>query len=134
MNPYLLFALRIMLGLIWLYNGLWLKVMLLDAEHLAVVQGLGVDFTSPENLLRLIGFAETLLTLGIWSGLFNRFVSIFQLVVLIVMNSIGIIFSGAIAEPLGLFVQNLPLFFCIIIVAIYGAGFSFQKINTDVAA
>lgn len=134
MNPYLLFALRIMLGLIWLYNGLWLKVILLDAEHLAVVQGLGIDYLSPENLLRLIGFAETLLALGIWSGLLNRFVSIFQLAILVVMNSIGIVFSGAIAEPLGLLVQNLPMFFCIVIVAIYGAGFPFQETQQETQA
>lgn len=134
MNPYLLFSLRMMLGLIWLYNGLWLKVILLDAEHLAVVQGLEISFLSSENLLRLIGFAEILLALGIWSGHLNRFVSIFQLVILLVMNGIGIAFSGAINEPLGLLIQNLPMFFCIIIVAVYGPGFPFQKISPHVAA
>ncbi len=129
MNPYVLFALRVMIALIWLYNGLWLKVILLDAEHLAVVQGLEQTWLSPENLLRLIGSCEILLAIGVLSGLFNRFVSIFQFVILLVMNTIGIVFSGAIAAPLGLLVQNLPLFFCIGLVAYYGPGFPFQKVN-----
>lgn len=128
MNPYVLFGLRLMIALIWLYNGLWLKVIQLDPEHLAVVQGLEQNLITPENLLRLIGGCEILLALGVLSGLFNRFVSIFQFTILLVMNIIGIVFSGAIAAPLGLLVQNLPLFFCIALVAYYGPGWPFRKV------
>lgn len=127
MNPYISFSLRIMIALIWLYNGLWLKVILLDPEHLAVVAGLEQSVLSPENLLRLIGSCEILLALGIVSGLLNRFVSIFQFTILLVMNIIGIVFSGAITAPLGLLVQNLPLFFCIALVGFYGPGWPFKK-------
>lgn len=127
MNPHILFALRVMFALIWLYNGLWLKVILLDPEHLSIVEGLGQSWLSPENLLRLIGSCEILLALGILSGFFNRFVSIFQFTILLTMNIIGIVFSGAIAAPLGLLVQNLPLFFCIALVGYFGPGWPFEK-------
>lgn len=126
MNPKLLFALRLMLGAIWLYNGLWLKILAVSPEHLAIVSGLNLgNQIQPHTLLTLIGAGETLLALGIWSGLFNRFVAWFQLSVLLATNTIAILFSGAIVQPIQLIFQNLPMFFCILIVALYGPGFPF---------
>ncbi len=127
MNPKLLFVLRLMLGAIWLYNGLWLKILAVSPEHLAVVSGLNLGgWVEPQRLLTLIGAGETLLALGIWSGLFNHLVSWFQLGVLVAINTVAVLFSHAIPDPLQLCVQNLPLCFCIIIVALYGPGFPFE--------
>ncbi len=128
MNPRLLFALRLMLGAIWLYNGLGLKILAVSPEHLAIVSGLNLgNLIQPRTLLTLTGAGETLLALGIWSGLFNRFVSWFQLSVLLAMNTITILFSGAIAQPIQLIFQNLPMFFCVLIVALYGPGSPFAR-------
>ncbi|MBC7922492.1 MAG: hypothetical protein H7Z75_15540 [Ferruginibacter sp.] len=127
MNPYLLFSTRLMLGLVWAYNGLWLKVLHPSPEHLAVVQGLGLgSWVAAPALLMLIGWGETLLAVGIWSGFYHRFVSWFQLTILLLMNLVGILFSHAIEQPGHLLVQNLPLFFCILTVARYGPGFPFS--------
>ncbi len=127
MNPKLLFILRLILGAVWLYNGLWLKLIAVSPEQLAIVSWLNLGgLIQPRTLLMVIGVCESVLALGIWSGLFNRFVSWFQFGVLLVMNSIAILFSGAIAQPADLIVQNLPLLGCIVVVALYGPGFPFE--------
>lgn len=123
MNPRLLFGLRLMLGAIWLYNGLWLKIVAVSPEHLAIISGLRAGpLIEPHMLLTLIGVGETLLAFGVWSGLYYQFVSWFQLAVLLAMNSVAILFSGTIQEPVQLLFQNLPLLFCMLIAALYGPG------------
>ena len=124
MNPKLIFAIRLALAAVWFYNGLWLKVIALDAHHLEIVRSVsnnsGID---PAFILRLIGSAETLLGLGIVSGLFYRFVSGFQIVIILLMNLIGSIGGGgAIAHPFGLIISNLPTIMCALVVATNGPG------------
>lgn len=124
MNPKLIFAIRLALAAVWFYNGLWLKVIALDAHHLEIVRSVsnssGIE---PALLLRLIGSAETLLGIGIVSGLFYRFVSYFQIVIILLMNLIGSIGGGgAIAHPFGLVISNLPTIMCALLVATNGPG------------
>ncbi len=123
-NPKLIFAIRLALAAVWFYNGLWLKVIALDAHHLEIVSsvssGSGVE---PAFILRLIGSAETLLGVGIVSGLFYRFVSYFQIFIIVLMNIIGSIGGGgAIAHPFGLIISNLPTIMCALVVATNGPG------------
>ena len=120
----LLLAVRIALALVWLYNGLWLKVIELDAHHLKIVaaaaSGSGMQ---PEFLLRLIGSCETLLALGILSGLFFRFVNYFQIFIVLAMNLVGGISSGGeIPHPFGLIISNLPLIMCALVLIHFGPG------------
>ena len=123
MSQSLLFCIRLMLGLIWLYNGLWLKILNVSPQHLAVVQGLQWEgLIGSSLLLQIIGWSETLLALGIWSGWHYQTVSWLQFGILLLMNLIGILFSTGIDEPMHLLVQNLPLFLCILIAARYGPG------------
>jgi uncharacterized membrane protein YphA (DoxX/SURF4 family) len=138
MKPNLLLAIRIVLALVWLYNGLWLKVILVDAHHLQIVRSVLGNYIDPVVGVRLIGSCETLLGIGILSGLFSRFVSIFQIIVILAMNVCGSLFGGgAIAHPVGLLISNLPTLMCAAIIAAEGPGayaitwqkFSPQKIN-----
>jgi uncharacterized membrane protein YphA (DoxX/SURF4 family) len=127
----MLFTLRVMLGCIWLYNGLWLKILHVSPQHLAVVQGLGWESViAPALFLTVIGWSETLLALAIWSGRQYRLVSWLQFGVLLLMNLTGILFSSGIEEPMHLLVQNLPLFMCILIAARYGSGTFFLRPDT----
>jgi len=124
MNPKLIFAIRLALAAVWFYNGLWLKVIALDAHHLEIVRSVsnssGIE---PALLLRLIGSAETLLGIGIVSGLLYRFVSYFQIFIILLMNLIGSIGGGgAIAHPFGLVISNLPTIMCALVVATNGPG------------
>ena len=86
----------------------------------SVAQVTGLE---PELLLRLIGGCETLLGVGIVSGLCYRFVSYFQIIIILLMNLIGSIFGGgAIQHPFGLIISNLPTIMCAVIVATCGPG------------
>lgn len=102
--------LRLVVALTWLYQGLWLKLVVVDPHHLEVVRGAGL----PGWFLTVIGAGETLLGIGVLSGLFNRFVSWFQLALLLAMNSIGIL-TGGVDDPVGLILGNLPLVGCILV-------------------
>lgn len=104
-----LLLVRLTLAAVWLYNGLYLKLWLVDPEHLQVVQALGdLGPLSPAGFLALIGAGETLLGLGILSGWQYRFTSLFQFSLIVLMNAIGIL-SGGVDKPLALIITNLPL-------------------------
>ena len=121
-NKNMVFAIRVVLASIWLYNGLWLKVIALDPHHLDILRSVG-NGTDPVFLSRLLGSCETLLGCGILSGLLYRFVSYFQIGVILLMNVIGSIFGGGtIPHPFGLIISNLPTIMCALIVAQYGPG------------
>ncbi|CAN5703887.1 hypothetical protein BH10CYA1_BH10CYA1_05720 [soil metagenome] len=128
-NPKMVFAIRVVLASIWLYNGLWLKVIALDPHHLDILRSVGHG-TDPVLLSRLIGSCETLLGCGIFSGLFYRFVSYFQIGIILLMNVIGSVFGGGtIPHPFGLIISNLPTILCALIVAQYGPGAWALKIS-----
>jgi uncharacterized membrane protein YphA (DoxX/SURF4 family) len=128
----LIFTIRVILASIWLYNGLWLKVISLDEHHLSILRSVGNGMDAV-FLCRAIGSCETLLACGILSGLFYRFVSYFQIGIILLMNLIGSLFGGgAIAHPFGLIISNLPTIMCALIVAWYGPGdyaIDFKKKN-----
>ena len=119
MSPRLLLGVRLVLALTWLYQGLWVKLIVVDPHHLAIVEG--VFPASPRAFLSLIGAGETLLGLGIASGLVYRFVTAFQAILLISMNAVGIL-SGGVPQPLGLIVGNLPLLMCMLLIWRCGPG------------
>ena len=119
MSPRLLLGVRLVLALTWLYQGLWVKLIVVDPHHLAIVEG--VFPGNPRAFLSLIGAGETLLGLGIASGLVYRFVTAFQAILLISMNAVGIL-SGGVPQPLGLIVGNLPLLMCMLLIWRCGPG------------
>lgn len=120
-----IFVVRCVLALVWLYNGLWEKIIAVDTHHLEIVQAVTSTLPriGPVLVLRTIGGCETLLAVGIISGLFHRFVSWFQIIVLFTMNMIGILCGGSsIHNPSGLLIMNLPIIMCALMVAYYGPG------------
>ncbi len=79
MSPKFVFAIRCVLALIWLYNGLWLKIIAVDPHHLDIVQAvLNISVNQAADFLNVIGLLETLLGIGILSGLYHRFVNYFS--------------------------------------------------------
>ncbi len=124
MNDNLILTTRCVLALVWLYNGLWLKVMDVSPHHLEIVSGIAPAIGLPPRVfLSIIGGLETLLAVGIVSGLFYRFVSYFQIGIILLMNTIGIVYGGgSIKEPAGLIIMNLPIVMCALIVAKHGPG------------
>ena len=121
----LFLVVRVTVAAVWLYEGLWLKVLLRAPHELAVVESLPhVLPLSPTDLLTLIGFGETLLAVGVLSGLFWRPLALLQAALVVLMNTGGIVFAGgtAIGDPLGLVVHNLPFLACIALIGAYGPG------------
>jgi len=116
-------AARIIVALTWLYQGLWLKVIARDPHHLEIVQRVGLPH--PELALMTIGIGESLLGLAVLSGFFPRSVAAFQIVLILAMNLTAIIGSGgAIREPMGLLLGNMPLLLCIALVGWHGSASS----------
>jgi uncharacterized membrane protein YphA (DoxX/SURF4 family) len=110
MKPAELLLARLILAAIWLYQGLWLKIIQADPHHLTVVRSVPLPvWITPDKALTLIGAGETLLALGIASGLWHRLVNGFQIALLVAMNIIGIVCAGSeISAGWGLLLMNLP--------------------------
>src|SRR3954471_10257340 len=79
-----LFAVRVVVALVWLHEGLYLKLIARAPQELAVVNALPQLLPlSPAAMLVLIGIAETLLALAALSGAFARPLAWFQAGVLV---------------------------------------------------
>lgn len=113
----MLLGIRLVLGLTWLYQGLWVKLICVDPHHLAVVRAAGL----PDAALTVIGSGETLLGVGALSAILWRFVTWFQIGLLVTMNTIGIL-SGGVEHPAALIVGNLPLLACMLVILRCGPG------------
>lgn len=124
MNPRVLAAIRGIVALVWLYEGLYMKLLARDPHELSIVAAVGgPGGLSPAQFLGLIGAGETLLALGVLSGLFARPLAILQAVLLLSMNVVGIVMGGGnIADPAGLLVRNLPFLACMYLIGRYGPG------------
>jgi uncharacterized membrane protein YphA (DoxX/SURF4 family) len=121
-TPRELLALRFVLALIWLYNGLYIKLILVDPEHLKVVQEVGqIGPLTPPLFLSLIGLGETALGVLILTGWRYRQACFFQIALVVAMNVIGIA-SGGVDKPLALVAANLPLLACMGIGSRLGPG------------
>lgn len=108
-----LLIVRIILAAVWFFNGTYLKLVLVDPEHLKVVEAVGqVGPLTPANFLFLIGLGETLLGLWILSGWHYKWSCRFQFSLIVLMNVIGIL-SGGVDNPAALIITNLPLLACI---------------------
>jgi uncharacterized membrane protein YphA (DoxX/SURF4 family) len=120
LHPALLSAVRLGVAAVWIYEGLWLKMLYPSPHELAVMRAVTVGSLSPTTLLFLIGCGELLLGLGVLSSVHPRFLAWFQGVILVLMNALGIAFTGkAIADPAGLVVHNLPFLLCILILGVH---------------
>ena len=63
-HPQIIFALRLIVALVWLHEGLWQKLIVRAPHEVAVVEAVGqVGPIAPLQLLTLIGACETLLAL-----------------------------------------------------------------------
>ena len=112
---YFPFACRIAIALVWLHEGLWMKILRQDPHEVSIVSAVGapLGMTAPQ-FLTVIGAGEIVIALAVLAGLFSRFVAGFQIGLLLAMNGTAILFGrGTIANPIGLLIHNLPLLVCI---------------------
>lgn len=115
-------AARAVMALVWLYNGLWLKLIVADAHHQQIVASTFHDAALGLMIMSGIGAGETLLALGILLGCLPKMVNGVQIGVLVGMNAVGILCSGQIERPAALVVSNLPLVVCAVAIIVFGPG------------
>lgn len=110
---------RASIALVWLYQGLWCKLLGGVPRHEAVVGA--VPFIGPaaaRGVLIVLGLAECCIAVWVLSGKRMRDAAITQTVLLIVMNAAGTIWASRFIPDLGsMIVQNFAFLVLIWIAA-----------------
>ena len=104
-------AARVVVALVWCYEGLWCKLLAGCPSHAAIVRSLPpllARYADP--LLVAIGIAEVALAFWILSGWNARVAFWAQAIMLVVMNGGGLLWGrAAIADPASMVIHNAVL-------------------------
>lgn len=104
-----LWLIRLSIALVWLYEGLWCKLLGRLPSQLAIVEEVprfSAGFAS--NLLRLLGLAEVLLAVWVLSGIAAPICAVAQVVFLVVLNCNGLLWARKlIHDPAGMVIKNI---------------------------
>lgn len=112
-------CLRLSVVLVWLYQGLWHKLLVVDARHLEIVAS-APSFLPPRFALGMIGAWETLLGLAVLFRWRPRLSAWLQTATMIGMNSAGICFAGdKIPDIGGMLTMNL-----VFVLALWGLAYA----------
>jgi hypothetical protein len=104
-NPRLV---RFSIALVWFYQGLWCKVLVGSAHHLAVISAVPVVGPAAGRIA-LIGVGLVECGLGAWvmAGKRLDWAAVAQTALLMAMNAAGLIWAWRlIPDPLGMILQN----------------------------
>ena len=103
-----LWLLQVAVAAVWLYEGMWCKVLGRSRHEFEVVAQ--VPFLAPATshaLLRVLGVVETALGIWVLAGWQPIASAIAQTALLVTLNSAGIYFSRQrIPDPAGMLVKN----------------------------
>jgi hypothetical protein len=106
-------------ALVWLYEGLWCKILgraRLQLDVVTAVPGLG-RFGAP--LLKAVGVVECGLAVWVMAGVAPGVCAITQTALLVVMNANGLMWARRIIhEPAGMIIRNIAF---VVLVWICGA-------------
>ncbi len=120
MPPLLL--VRVALAAVWIYEGLWCKLLGREENQLRIVRAVpryGEKFGRP--FLLALGVVEVLLGVWVLAGWAPGLCALAQTVVLVAINANGILWSRRlIADPAGMLVKN----FAFLVLAWVNAGMS----------
>ncbi len=95
---------------IWLYQGLWCKVLGRVPRHREVMASSPVFGGSSKQFAILLGWWEVALACWVLSGSYARAAAITQICLLVVMNTGGLLWARRIIpDPAGMVFHNLAL-------------------------
>jgi hypothetical protein len=99
---------RAAVAAVWLYQGLWCKLLGLAGRHAEIVGSVPfLGATAAHILLLAIGAAECFLAVWTLSGVRLREAAIAQTLMLAVINGGGLLWAGRlIADPAAMLLQN----------------------------
>jgi len=104
-----LIVMRGAVAAVWLYEGLWCKVLgraQLEAQVVAKVPRFGPRFG--QSFLKALGALEVVLAAWVISGIYPGACAIAQVTLLVVLNVNGLLWSrDIIPDPAGMVVKNL---------------------------
>ena len=104
-----LVIIRASIAAVWLYEGLWCKLLggvRSQVEVVTAVPRLGPRFGAP--FLKALGVLEVMLAIWVMSGIAPAGCAIVQTIVLVVLNANGLLWARRlIHEPGGMVVKNI---------------------------
>jgi len=111
---------RAAVAAVWLYNGMWCKLLAGCPSHAAIFSTVPAVFAPVLALLpAALGGAEVALAVWVASGWRRRLAAVIQTALLVSMNAGGLVWGGdAIQEPGGLVVQNAAFLALVWLVAL----------------
>ncbi|RYE25567.1 MAG: hypothetical protein EOP51_03705 [Sphingobacteriales bacterium] len=93
MNPVLHKIITWLIAAVWLVNGLFCKVLNMVPRHQLIVERI-LQLSNARTVTILIGMAEILMAVWIVSGIGKRLNVIFQIVVILLMNTLEFFFAS----------------------------------------
>ena len=104
-----LVIIRASVAAVWLYEGLWCKIlgrMTSQVEVVTAVPGLGPRFASP--FLKALGIVEVAIAVWVMVGIAPALCAIVQTALLVVLNANGLVWARHIIhDPVGMVVKNI---------------------------
>ncbi|HEU4939624.1 MAG TPA: DoxX-like family protein [Vicinamibacterales bacterium] len=104
-----LIVIRLSVAAVWLYEGLWCKILgrvRLQVDVVTAVPRLGPRFGAP--FLKALGVVEMALAVWVLSGIAPGFCAIAQTCLLVALNANGLMWARHIIhEPAGMVVKNI---------------------------
>lgn len=104
-----LVLIRASVAAVWLYEGLWCKIlgrMQSQLQVITAVPGLGPRFGAP--LLKALGMLEVALAVWVMTGIAPGICAIVQTALLVGLNANGLLWARRIIhEPAGMVIKNI---------------------------
>lgn len=93
---------------VWLYEGLWCKLLNGEPNQLRVVQALPrFSLNTANSLLKLIGVIEVAIAVWVLTGFTPIFCASAQTALILALNGGGIFWAGRIIhDPAGMLIKN----------------------------
>ena len=109
---------RLSIGAVWLYQGLWNKLLARSAHQAAIISAVAGPSSARRVVLAVLGVAEVLLSTWVIAGWRPRACAGVQTVVLIAMNTGGLLWArDQIPDPGAMIVQNVAFLLLVWLVA-----------------
>jgi DoxX-like protein len=99
---------RLAVGSVWLYEGLWCKLLDGEPNQVRVVQAVRyIDPRTARHFLKTLGVVEVALAFWVWSSVAPVACAFVQTLLLVTLNTNGLLWARhVIHDPAGMVVKN----------------------------